>query len=149
MLRKLLATWLLLLPFILFLPLSSVHAAPAAPIDMIDPGNEGVGCDPSQAGIDLGSCITLGKNSQSVADVYQQPADLVNVVVRNLFIVAGIIIFFMIIYAGYQFIEKDAKGIEEAQSIMTAAVGGLVVMFVAYWIVRIIEAVTGMQLLSL
>lgn len=112
-----------------------------------DDGATSAGCDPSVAGIDLGSCITLGKDGQSVADVYKQPSDLINPLVRNIFIVAGIIIFFMIIYSAFQFLEKDAKGIDEAKSIMTSAMLGLVIMFVAYWLVRIISVVTGMNLL--
>lgn len=113
-----------------------------------DPGAVNVGCDPGQAGIDLSDCLTLGRNGQTVAEVYTQPADIVNIIVRNLFILSGIIILFLIIYAGYQFIAKNAKGVDEAKSIMTAAVAGLVVMFVAYWIIKILETILGMPLLT-
>ncbi len=96
--------------------------------------------------LNLSECLTLGKNPQLVSEVYPSASVLVNLIVRNAFIVAGIIIFFLILYSGYQFIEKDAKGIEEAKSIMTAAIAGLLIMFVAYWLVRIVSIITGVPI---
>lgn len=133
---------LLIVASLFFFQPGTVHA-------IEDEGSGEAGCDPGVGNIDLGSCLTLGKNSTPVSTVYNDPADLVNIIVRNSFIVAGIIIFFLMIYSGYQFLGKDAKGLDEAKSIMTAALAGLVVMFIAYWIVRILEVVLGMQFLTI
>lgn len=78
-----------------------------------------------------------------VGDIYDSPASLVNLVVRNLFVFAGIIIFINILIAGSKFILQGSKGMEEAKQIMTISVVGFIIMFAAYWIVQIVGIVTG------
>lgn len=102
-------------------------------------------CDPTQNGIDLGNCLQLS-NGVPVSTVYSDPAFLVNLIVRNVFVIAGIVIFLLIFYAGFKFIQDDTKGKEEAQKIITAAVVGIVVMFSAYWVLQIIKVLTGADL---
>ena len=58
-------------------------------------------------------------------------------------IAGGFFVFILIIYAGFQFIKNTEKGKEEAKQIMTIAMTGLIVMFSAYWIVQIVQIVTG------
>lgn len=103
-------------------------------------------CNPGQAGLNLFDCTGLG-TGQSVADVYSTPAVLVNVIVNNLFVLAGIILFVMLFYSGFKFIQQGAKGKDEAKQIITTALVGMVVMFVAFWIVQIIEIMTGTNIL--
>ena len=101
-------------------------------------------CDPGVGGINLGDCLTLGAGSTStVRDTYGTPAALINILVKNLFMAAGVILFMTILYAGYKFIAQGTKGKDEAKSIITAAVVGMIVMFVTYWLVQIIEILTG------
>ncbi|MBP9820132.1 hypothetical protein KBC79_05355 [Candidatus Woesebacteria bacterium] len=99
------------------------------------------GCAPG-AGVDIGNCLAL-TDQVRVKDVYTNPAFLVNLVVRNVFILAGIVIFFLIILAGYKFLTQDKKGLEEARNILTTAFLGLIFMLSAYWIVQLIAYVTG------
>ncbi len=93
-------------------------------------------------GVDLGSTLTLG-DGRAVKDVYKTPADLVNLIVPNMFMVSGIIIFVMIIMAGYYYISDTAKGKDQALTIFKNAVIGFSVMFAAYWAVQAIKLVTG------
>ena len=92
--------------------------------------------------INLGDYLTVG-NDKKLSDVYNAPSTIVNLIVRNLFVVAGILIFFMIIAAGFSFLSDSDKGKEEAKNLVTGAVVGFLVMFSAYWIVQIIKLVTG------
>ncbi len=89
--------------------------------------------------------LTLG-DGRSVADVYDTPAKLVNLIVGNLFVVAGIVIFFLIIGAGYSFLQNSSGSKEEARNLATGAVIGFIIMFSAYWIVQIIAALTGVNI---
>lgn len=103
-------------------------------------------CDPSQGGLNLKDCLLLNQEGQTVADVYSDPSTLVNIVIRNLFVLAGVFLFFMIIWAGFKFVMNPGnKGIEEAKEIMKAVVMGIVIMFAAYWIMQIIEVITGID----
>ncbi|MDA1080003.1 MAG: hypothetical protein O2840_04935 [bacterium] len=103
-------------------------------------------CKPGEGteGIDLGNCLRLS-NDAAIKDVYSEPAFLVNLIVRNLFVVGGVILFLMIFLAGYKFVAQGKKGMEEAKNIAKSALIGLILMFSAYWIVQIIQLLTGVD----
>ncbi len=97
--------------------------------------------------LNLSDYLTLGKaNNQTVADVYDKPATLVNALVRNIFVVAGIIIFIFIIGAGFSFLQDSSQAKEKSKTMVTGAIIGFIVMFSAYWIVQIISAMTGAKI---
>ncbi len=96
--------------------------------------------------IDLGTYLKLS-NDTPVKDVYNNPAFLANLIVRNLLIVGGLITFGLIIIAGFKFIVGGKKGLEDAKNIAVWGLVGFVIMFSAYWIVQIIKLVTGANIL--
>lgn len=105
-------------------------------------------CDQTTVGgdkpVSLGDCLKLG-NNQPVADVYDTPAMMVNLIVRNVFVFAAIIIFLLIFYAGFKMISGGKKGFDEAKTLLTSAAAGLVIMICAYWIVQVIGYLTGVE----
>jgi heme/copper-type cytochrome/quinol oxidase subunit 4 len=105
------------------------------------------GCDTSQGSLNLSDCLILNDKGETVASVYNSPAVLVKILMSNIFIVAGIILFFLIIYSGFLFLSGDKKGPDQAKTMMTTAVVGLLVMFAAYWILQIVKIVTGADLI--
>jgi hypothetical protein len=78
--------------------------------------------------------------------------DLMSLVITGSLVLSGVIVLFMFIIggifiisgAGQQNPEKVAKGKQAA----TSAIIGFVVVFVAYWIVRIIEIITGYDFIT-
>lgn len=113
-----------------------ISQAPPPPGDLNLPG-----CDPGSNTLDLTNCLRLS-GTQTVGDVYSTPAVLIDLIVRNLFPIAGVILFVMIIFAGFQYI-TNPKGPDEARSILEAAIIGLIIMFAAYWILQIVKIITG------
>lgn len=107
------------------------------------------GCNPSAGNLNLADCLTLGDDSTTInqVDAYKNPAGLVNLIVSNLFVVAGIFIFIAFIVAGFKFISGGKEGVGDSKKIATTAVTGFVIMFSAYWIVKIIEQITGASIL--
>lgn len=103
-------------------------------------------CSPGVGGVPLGSCLKLS-DSQKVQDVYTTPTFLVNLIVDNLFVAAGVVIFFMTLLAGFFFITGGKKGLEQAKQILLAVIVGFGIMFGAYWIVQIIKTLTGADIL--
>ena len=100
--------------------------------------------DPGAANLDLITTFVGGAGSTTnIGDIYDTPASLVNLLIRNLFVIAGIILFITILWAGFKFIQSGAKGKDEAKTIITVAITGFIIMFAAYWIVQIIGIVTG------
>lgn len=102
----------------------------------LEPGQAG------EAGFDLGDAYTLS-SGKPVRDVFNDPSDIVNIITPNLFIIAGITIMVLIIAAGYQYVQKGIQGVQDATKILAAIGAGLLVMLAAYWIVRILQIVTG------
>ncbi len=96
--------------------------------------------------LSLGDCLTLS-NGTTVSSAYKTPADLINLLTANIFIFGGIILFGMIIYSGFLFITQGEKGMEQAKTTLTTAVLGFIIMFAAYWILRIIKIATGANIL--
>lgn len=101
-----------------------------------------VDCSPGSGGLNLANCLQLS-DGQYVRDVYTNPSFLVNLIVRNVFIVGGIVLFFMFMLAGYKFLQKDKGALEDAKHIMFNALIGFTIMFSAYWIVQLVALVTG------
>lgn len=104
-------------------------------------------CQTGSANLNLADCYALNAN-QTVSEVYTSPAVLVNLIVRNIFVVAGILLFFLFMYAGFLFITGNVKGKDKAKEVLEAALIGFFVMFAAFWILQIIKVVTGTNILT-
>lgn len=123
-----------------------------APIQVFaqDETSQSAGCNPGAANLNLADCLYLNNETgATVGDTYGTPADLINTVVRALFPISGLILFGIIIYAGFLFINKGAEAKSEARQIIQAAVIGFIIMIAAYWIVQIIGLATGIENLGI
>lgn len=74
-------------------------------------------------------------------------ADLVSLGLNVAFVISGIIILFFIVLAGFKIIQGAGSGnqqdTEKAKQAMTSAAIGFVIIFTAFWIIKIIEILTG------
>lgn len=79
--------------------------------------------------------------------------DLVSLIINISFVLGGILVLFFIIFAGFNIIagagQNNPEAAKRGQQAATAAVIGFAIIFVAYWIVRIIEIITGYSFLTL
>lgn len=86
------------------------------------------------------------------AGTFKTIGDVVNVVLKNAFVIAGVIFLVLLIFGGFSFIVSagsgDAKKSEQSKQTITAAVTGLVLIFASYWIIQIIEVITGVKILN-
>ncbi|MBI5449639.1 hypothetical protein HY948_04990 [Candidatus Gottesmanbacteria bacterium] len=78
--------------------------------------------------------------------------DLVSVIVWNAFMLAGVISFLLLIFGGFGFIvgagAGDTKRVEQAQKTITGAIMGLLIVVTSYWIIQVLEKLTGVNLLA-
>ncbi len=90
------------------------------------------------------------KDVFSPAEHFTTLGDLVNVIVKNAFVLAGIISFVLLILGGFNFIVSagDAKKAESGRNGVTGAVIGLLVVIGSFWIIQIINKLTGLTLLQ-
>ena len=73
--------------------------------------------------------------------------DFVSFVVPKFMLLAGIIFFFMIVFAGIGMISSAGKGdahsAEQAKAFLTYGIIGLLLIFCSFWILQVINFVTG------
>lgn len=76
--------------------------------------------------------------------------DIVSIVVKNAFVLAGIISFVLLILGGFNIIVSagDSKKTEGGRNAITGAVIGLLVIIGSFWIIQIINKLTGLTLLQ-
>lgn len=79
-------------------------------------------------------------------------ASIVSLVVRIGFVVSGILILFFIVFAGFQIVvgagSNNPEGAKKGKEAASAAAIGFAVVFTAYWIVRLIEVIIKVNIIS-
>jgi hypothetical protein len=95
---------------------------------------------------------TVQLSSLSPAKGIVDIGTLTNVIIRNAFVIAGVVALFLLIFGGFGFIMSagggDAKGMEKGKQAITAAVIGLALVALSASIVALIGKLTGQQLLG-
>lgn len=101
------------------------------------------------SGFNIGDMLKLQGNTPITGE-YDSVSTLFNNIVPNLYIAAGLVIFFMIVFGGFMIISNagNADKTQEGSKIITSAIIGLLVVFASYWIIQIIQVVTGIQILN-
>jgi len=93
-------------------------------------------------GQELGSNISKNYSSFSV---------LVSIILKNGLTIAGVILLALILFGGISYImaagSADQKKLAQAQDTITSAIIGFLVIFTSYFIIQIIQVVTGLKIL--
>jgi len=91
--------------------------------------------------------IPIGQRFNSPWGQTLQLGDLVSLVLSNAVAFAGVIVFFLFLGGGIAMLigagRGDAEATGKGRQALTAALIGFVIIFAAYWIVRIVGAITG------
>lgn len=86
----------------------------------------------------------------SPAQAFPDLGSLINVIVKNVFVLAAVSLFILLIFGGLQVIVKgeggEAEGAARGKNAITAALVGFAFIFAAYWIIQIIEHITGVKI---
>lgn len=101
------------------------------------------------AQVDLGKEFLLQPGGTAVAEVYDSPGTLISSLLPNVYTAAGILVFFFILVGGFKIVSNpdSKKGVEEGKKSLTYAIMGLAVLFSAFWIIQIIQVLTGVKIL--
>ena len=102
--------------------------------------------------VDIGK-TPLG-NGKNVTQVYSPDngiATLVAIIVKNGLTIAGIILLCLIIAGGFMMISSAGSGDQKkagtAKALITDAAIGFLVIFLSYFIIQIVEVITGLTIL--
>jgi len=102
------------------------------------------------ADVNIGDLPIGGNNTLN--NTYPTAGKLINVILQNSLVVIGLLLLGLLIYGGILFIisagSDDSKKVAQAQSVITDALVGFAVVFLAFFIIQIIEVITGLNILN-
>lgn len=105
--------------------------------------------------INIGDYFSLGSRNIAKVEAYQSETGgllvILSVIVRNIYIIAAIILLIFIFIGGLGTILNAGNAEKQKQSSQTlsSAVTGFFILFASYWIIKLIELILGVQILSL
>ncbi len=103
------------------------------------------------SGRDLGQQLLLNPNTgKTVGSTFTNVSSFLNLFIPLAFIISGIILLFLLIGGGFSIIASggDAKSVEKGKDAILGAVLGFFLIFCAFWIIQIIQVITGVQILN-
>lgn len=99
--------------------------------------------------INIGSEF-LGSNT-NLSDP-QNVSKIVTAIITGSLSIAGVILLFLLIGGGIAMIagagKSDPQSVEKGKKAATSALIGFIVVFSAFWIVKLIETITGLNLIG-
>jgi len=99
----------------------------------------------AQTPVDIGAAFTAASGPH-----FDSIGSLVSVIVQNAFMAAGIIFFVLLVIGGFGMIAGgggDPKNLEKSKQAITGAAIGLIVIVGSFWIIQLIQVLTGITLL--
>ena len=104
--------------------------------------------------VDIGKYFNLGTKTAGSITEYNDPGGLftiLSVVLRNIYVIAAVILFIFILVGGAGMILNAGNVEKQKQSSKTlgSAVAGFLILFLSYWIIKLVQLITGIQIISL
>lgn len=89
-------------------------------------------------------------SSHPVGGYAEKPLNLVAAILPTIYIIAAFILFLYFIFGGFTMLSagSDPKKTESGQQALTNAIIGFVLIFTSYWIIQIIQIITGVPILK-
>lgn len=103
------------------------------------------------AEVDIGRDLKFqGNTSAAGIPEFQDLGSLISQWLPNVYVVAGLVLFFFILLGGIGFISAagNQEEIQKSQKVLTSAILGFAILFGSYWIIQIIQVLTGIPILK-
>ena len=89
---------------------------------------------------------------KTLKDTFPSLSSLISLILNNALTIVGILLLLLLIFGGLTFIigagNDDPKKTQQGQQTITHALLGFAIVFSAYFIIRIIEILTGLDILN-
>lgn len=86
------------------------------------------------------------------AQQFQSPYNLISIILKNVYVAAGLFLFVLLLFGGVSIIlgagGGDPKKAGQGQKAITAALTGFLIIFASFWIIQIIQFITGIDILN-
>lgn len=104
------------------------------------------------AQVNIGEYLKDVDGEATVMSKHSTISSLISSLLSNSLIIAGIILLGLILFGGFNMIASagsgDSKKAEQSKKTITSAVIGFIIVFCAYFIIQIIETITGLAILD-
>ena len=95
--------------------------------------------------VDIGTTFEPAKTFPTVGK-------LISTIIPNVYVLAGLLLLVLLIFGGLNVImgagQNDPKKAEQGKKAVTYAIVGFLLIFTSYWIIQIIEVITGVDILK-
>jgi len=102
------------------------------------------------ATVNIGDNFLLG--NKSISNVFGSFGEFFQHLLNPIYAIAGIIMLFLLIFGGFSVIigagNDDSGQIQKGQKAVTAAVIGFIIIVGSYFIIQLIEVITGVSILN-
>ncbi len=128
---------------------SAASSTDSARVEMGSPTSDNVEFDFARSLLLNNTAGNDGANL--VKNRYSSVGAVVNLIIRYLFLAGGVVFFVLILISGYKlvFLGDKQKALSDVKKNLTTGVLGLLIMFAVFWIIKIIEALTGLSILGM
>lgn len=100
------------------------------------------------AQVDIGEKFDFG--GKGVDKVFPNVGTLINILLPNVYILSGVLLLILLIFGGFTIIVNAGKNPQEmakGNQALTSALIGFIIIFASYWIIQIIQHITGINIL--
>lgn len=101
---------------------------------------------------EIGKFLLDANTNPTIMDEHSTISPLISSLLKYSLIIAGIILLGLILFSGFGMIASagsgDSKKAEQSKKTITSAVIGFLVVFCAYFIIQIIQTLTGVEILN-
>lgn len=99
---------------------------------------------------DIGQEYQLG--DRGISQVFPTVGSLFSTILFNLYGLAGLILLFLLIFGGLNIIigagKQESDKVQKGQKAVSGAVIGFIIIFASYFIIQLIQALTGVNILN-
>lgn len=102
--------------------------------------------------IKTAEAVTIGPSIFPPSNTFPTLNSLLNIIFPNLLLFAGFALFILAVLSGVGIIRSagsgDAEGAAKGKKTLTYALAGFAIIFTSYWVIRLIEFFTGIEILQ-
>jgi len=100
--------------------------------------------------VNIGEAFKFGNQGIGQKSGYENIGSFISKILPNIYVVAGLILLFLLIGGGFAIISGAGNPDKQSQGskAITAAVVGFIIIFASFWIIQIIEQITGIKIFN-
>jgi hypothetical protein len=103
--------------------------------------------------LDLGKAFKINPD-QGIGEVdqFKSLGGLISAILPNIYVLSGLILLFFLIFGGLAVIlgagQGNQENVEKGKKVLTGTLIGFLVVFASFWIIQILEILTGIEVFN-